>query len=975
MLIFTRENGDEIVINSDIVLKVISISGKKVKLGISAPKNISILRGEIYNIITKSSFNLMKKLNKKFSPLISGKMINIFLKVREKINKNLYNKKRKEGLSKNYKDIFQKLFDENPVAIFITNYEDGKIIDINNKTCNLIGFRKDKLIGKTTLELNILKDKESRLKMLNALNQKGNLKNFELRIFSSFGTPLDTLASMEIIEQDGSKFILGMLVDVTHIKKAEEQFHLQVKMLNSIGQAVIATDSKDNVIYWNQAAEKLYQWAASEAIGKNIISIITADKSLPASEEIMKILKMGEEWSGELKLKKKDGSTFPALITTTPIYNSLNDLAFIIGISQDITDRKESEKSLHNAKEFAEHLIDTANVLFLQLDFSGKILRVNKAAEEITGYNRSEIEGKEWELLVPKDRFPRVWEEFERITTKGEIAKIFENHIITKSGEEKYILWKNNVLWDGDKVSSTISFGIDITEREKAEKKLKILSRAIEQSPISVLITDLHGSIEYVNPKFIELTGYSFEEIDGKNPRILQSGGTPQNVYNNLWNTLLERKEWKGVFQNKRKDRSIFWESAVISPILDRNGNITHYVAVLEDITDAKNYETNLINAKEKAEEANRLKSSFLANMSHELRTPLTGILGFSEILMDEISNLAHKELVYSILASGERLLYTLNSILDLSRIEANKYELTISSVNLGKIIEEAVNLFKPSALLKNIYLNFIPSISDVFFYSDKRVLNNILSNLLNNAIKFTHQGGITVSLTANNEFAQITVKDTGIGISESNQKIIFDEFRQVSEGFSRSFEGSGLGLTLVNKFINFINGSISVSSTIGLGSEFTIKLPLAVFNKSNLNKFDSPVAYSPVLEVADNSAKKILIVENDHSNCKVLTYMLKPLYSIDFAQNGEYAVKLAFQNNYNLFLMDINLGGGIDGLVVTKIIKRMIKYVQTPIIAITAYAMNGDMEKFIEAGCIDYISKPFTKETLLNKISLLISK
>ncbi len=407
------------------------------------------------------------------------------------------------------------------------------------------------------------------------------------------------------------------------------------------------------------------------------------------------------------------------------------------------------------------------------------------------------------------------------------------------------------------------------------------------------------------------------------------------------------------------------------------NDRIRKIFGTVQDITVQKLAENELIEAKEKAEESNRLKSSLLANMSHELRTPLTGILGFSDLLSDENLITEHLEMVKAIKISCKRLLETLNSILNLSRIEANKYDINISSVNLNKLVDEEYKLYYPVASSKNIYLNVYLPQNDIFIKSDEIILKTILSNLINNAIKFTNEGGVTISLEESHDNSvNILIKDTGIGISEQNQKVIFEEFRQVSEGLGRRFEGSGLGLTLVKKFVNLLKGDVFLMSEIGIGSEFKVNLPVTEllteddYNTAAIHT-ERRTEFLPIREKKDLSMnKRILLVEDDVVNVSVIKIMLKKEFILDIARNGEKAIELASQNNYDLILMDINLGAGMNGLEVTKILKQMNKYARTPIIATTAYAMQGDEERFIETGCTDYISKPFTKEILLNKIS-----
>lgn len=286
----------------------------------------------------------------------------------------------------------------------------------------------------------------------------------------------------------------------------------------------------------------------------------------------------------------------------------------------------------------------------------------------------------------------------------------------------------------------------------------------------------------------------------------------------------------------------MYWEKVLISPMIDEKGRMTHYVAIKEDISQRKEMERMLIEAKEKAEEMNRLKSNFLANMSHELRTPMIGILGYSELLKSELNdNPELLELASVINRAGNRLMETLNLILDLSRIESGNLEVSIDLVELNTLVSECIQLFEENAKQKNLFIKNNFTVNHITTSTDTRLLALAVNNLINNAIKFTNSGGITVEVKtfsqSSKDFAVISVQDTGIGIPEDKQSIIFDEFRQVSEGYSRSFEGTGLGLTLTKKAVEILNGSISFESEPGIGSTFSITIPLKIELSASLIK------------------------------------------------------------------------------------------------------------------------------------------
>ncbi|RPI60652.1 MAG: PAS domain S-box protein, partial [Ignavibacteriales bacterium] len=300
-------------------------------------------------------------------------------------------------------------------------------------------------------------------------------------------------------------------------------------------------------------------------------------------------------------------------------------------------------------------------------------------------------------------------------------------------------------------------------QHKKAEAETLKLSAAIVQSPTIVVITDPSGNIEYANPKFSEITGYSLEEAKGNNPKILKSGKHKNEFYTGLWKTILSGKTWHGEFQNKKKNGELYWENALIAPLIDSDGNITNFVAVKEDITEKKKMIEELIIAKEKAEEMNRIKSSFFANMSHELRTPMVGILGFSEVLMSELKdNPDYLHMISSINTSGQRLLETLNLILNLSKLEASKVVANLKTQDIIPILKESFGFFKSAADKKGLNYSFIAESTEIFCDVDHLLFTSIFNNLINNAIKFTDDGSVTLKVASNNKNVVISVIDTG---------------------------------------------------------------------------------------------------------------------------------------------------------------------------------------------------------------------
>ncbi|MEJ5262092.1 MAG: PAS domain S-box protein [Ignavibacterium sp.] len=406
------------------------------------------------------------------------------------------------------------------------------------------------------------------------------------------------------------------------------------------------------------------------------------------------------------------------------------------------------------------------------------------------------------------------------------------------------------------------------------------------------------------------------------------------------------------------------------------NNKLTANWGTQIDITERKRAEEAILKAKEKAEEASRLKSNFLSNMSHELRTPLIGILGYSEIMMNELANSNYGEMASTIYQSGSRLLETLNMILTLSKAESEKLNLNLTNVSLNELVDEVRILFDSVAKKKNIELKSSYPPEGLSIKSDPKILREILNNLVNNAVKYTEKGSVIIEVKRNlltNEI-MLRVIDTGIGIPKDKLDIIFEEFRQASEGLARNFEGTGLGLSITKKFVHLLGGKIFVESQVGLGSTFTVVLPYTPSTEptNRVKHIDEKTLRQEILSKAPRERKSLLIVENDRINAAVIEAYVKKDYDVEVVGRGEDAVKKASEKQYDAILMDINLGSGINGVEATQQIRKLKGYERTPIVAVTAFALKGDKEEFLSKGCTHYISKPFTQPqiiALLNQI------
>lgn len=500
----------------------------------------------------------------------------------------------------------------------------------------------------------------------------------------------------------------------------------------------------------------------------------------------------------------------------------------------DITEKIKIERILRENELTLSNLISSLPGLIYRcaMDESYTMEFMSEACLNITGYSSEDFLGNKNisfnDMILPEYRTP-IREKWEK-TLKERSVFEEEYPIQTASGDIKWVWERGKGIFDeNDELRYLEGYIEDITSRKLAEKELRKLSQAIEQNPVSVVITDSEGTIEYTNPKFTEMTGFEASEAMGQNPRILKSGKMEPEFYSNLWEVITSGKIWTGELINKKKSGKLYWANKSISPIIDERGKITHFVAIAEDISEKKKSETELIQAKEKAEESDRLKSAFLANISHEIRTPMNGILGFAELLKaPDLTHENQKEFLEVIEKSGQRMLNIINDLIDISKIEAGETTLRIRKANINKMLHELHLFFMPEGNQKNIGIDFHCDLPDEesFIETDGTKLNQVLTNLIKNALKFTEEGSIKFGYYAKKSKLEFFVSDTGPGISPDQKDLIFERFRQSSLNLTRKYEGAGLGLAISKAYVELLGGSIWIESELGKGSTFYFELP-----------------------------------------------------------------------------------------------------------------------------------------------------
>jgi PAS domain S-box-containing protein len=646
----------------------------------------------------------------------------------------------------------------------------------------------------------------------------------------------------------------------------------------------------------------------------------------------------------------------------------INELIFS---AQDITQQKNIENSLRLSENRYRTLVETQPDLICRWLPDTRVTFANTAYCKFFNKDVKELIGKYWHEIVPD---PSRSEIIKLRKNNNPVTSIIEYEVETLSadGNKYWIQWSDIPIKNEHGVITEYqSIGKDITKRKEAEIKLTKLSSAVIQSPVSILITDINGTIEYINPKFTEVTGYSFEEVKNQNSKIIKSGEQGSEFYKDLWDTILSGKTWKGELHNKKKNGDLFWENEQIAPIYNDKGIITHFVAVKEDITEKKKIIRELINAKETAEQSSNLKDAFIANISHEIRTPLNGILGMTNLIKELFaSNISKDDEIFfeGIDTSSKRIIRTIDMILNFSRLQIGEFKIEQRKINLVEICISLVKEYYSSAERKSLNLTFENNCGLAYIFADEYTIIQSISNLIDNAIKFTNAGFVKVILYYNHaKEIMIDISDTGIGIAEEYYETIFQPYQQVELGYNRSYEGIGLGLSLTRKLLQLNSAFISVKSKKGQGSTFSINFgsPLIIFEKEE--KSSQIHSYSGNSQLNDN--KVILLVEDDKINQFIIKNYLTSNYKVLTTESSDDILDILMNNKINVILMDISIKGSNNGLQMAKEIKKIPEFSDIIIIATTAHVSAKDRQNAIESKCDDFIPKPFTQKGLLEII------
>ncbi|MFH2094353.1 MAG: PAS domain S-box protein [Bacteroidota bacterium] len=776
------------------------------------------------------------------------------------------------------------------------------------------------------------------------------------------------------------QYLEGYLHDITErklaeraLKESEEKFRVAFETSRD---AMNISRLNDGVsVAANKGFEAISGYSAGEIKGMSAKELNIWKDYIEREKFVAQLKKDGFVENMEAEFRTKNGEIISGIISASLI--ELSGEPHIIAITKDITERKKAEKAIERERDKAQQYLDTSGSMFILINSDETIGLVNQAACRILGYEEKKIIGMNWfDNFIPPDKREKVRGVFRELVA-GNITKndYFENTIICADNEERTIAWYNRVMYEDGKIVATLSSGIDITDRVNSEKALMESEekfRSFMETATDIMnIVDKDLRIIYVNNAFYQQLGYSEEETIGMPVIDLLDEESRKNYYTDERHNELVKNgkatyEVNWVSKNGKRIHGIL----KIVVIYDEKGRFNGSRGVFHDITLRKRAEMELIEAKEKAEEADRLKSAFLANMSHEIRTPMNGILGFAHLLKKPNLTDEKKTKYISIINErGHELLNIINDIIDISKIEARQINVKSEAVNMGDLIDELYSFFenKEEVVFKHIILKKDIPEKHVIVETDRTKINQILTNLISNSIKFTPSGsvefGFKLEKQKNKKVLRFFVRDTGIGIPEDKMDVIFDRFRQVDEGNTKTYGGTGLGLAICKSLVELMGGKIEVKSTIGKGSEFSFFIP---YNASDIG---SIIKISYQENYVNWERKTILIAEDDEFNFLFMKELFTPTrVRIIWAKTGMEAVTAVHENeDIDLVLMDVKMPD-MDGITAAGEVKK--KRPELPVIAQTAYALSGLDSEFMKKNIDAFITKPISENEIISLLN-----
>lgn len=729
---------------------------------------------------------------------------------------------------------YKAVLDQSPEGYSLLNSR-GEFVGVNQAFCDLTGYSEVELLS---MKLRNLVPPGAPLTLFPKLVE-GQTGERRIEILRKNGHRLHTSIKGSTLTFADQSYFLGIVTDITaqyvaegHYKMSEEKYRV---LFDSAPDPIVIHDGK-TILDLNQATVKALSLSdKKQVLGQDPMSLLHPEDRERARQRLTQLGKNGKSLPTEefrILLHNDEQRT---VIASPTLIEFDGKLAFMVNY-HDITARKATSEALLTSKEFAENLMETANTMVVAFDASAHITTFNKFAEELTGYKKEEVIGKNWfDMFIPwrdRETIPALFSEVLKQMPK---ASQNENYISLKGGDERLIRWSNSVMLSRTgEVQGVLSIGMDITDQKHAEEALRLREehyRNVVQDQTEYIMRYLpDGSITFVNDSFCRAFQTTPEAAMAQNITLGNRGAEIVRVKNKIKALTPSNPIIVDEHESTTPDGKKVWHLWLDRGIFDDRGELTEIQAVGRDITKRKLAEDELEQALKEARTANKVKDQFIANISHEIRTPLNSLLGFSDILNQtngESGTEQHEDIFNYINGASKRLMRTVDSMVNISQLEAGNIKIFPETLELVSMAKSVIEEYSQIAEEKGLHIQFKTIMDQATVLADEYCIHQTITNLTDNAIKFTFQGNIKLEIGQRGKRITLSVIDTGIGMSAAYQKRIFEPYTQESEGFTKNYQGLGLGMALTKRYVDLNHVEIELTSEKGIGTTFTLIFPL----------------------------------------------------------------------------------------------------------------------------------------------------